>query len=334
MGHFQNVLVYSSNLGFDVSGGSDATMHILSRVMNQLPVEGVCYKLNQPHLCPFPVKIVADENELIDFLQSRNTGRTLFYGDFMDAEILADLDLPYVFSYHDNWPGLAVMPSVSEKEKQEAISAYASIFRKALLVFPVSQYGLEFASRYTPHAAIIRNGFKPRAYQNPGFENHKIIMLGNVDERKYGLLPRLMDALAVQKVHVEIDVYGHLTDQGLSEKIGKLPGIRLKGFDPEPKLSDYALLLSVSYMENLPISMVEAVHAGMQVVGFDVGGVGELINNSCGILIPAYDEIMMAAAIDSILTYPRATQNKHLPQQYSWELASETFLNEINKLIP
>lgn len=46
-------------------------------------------------------------------------------------------------------------------------------------------------------------------------------------------------------------------------------------------------LVNVSSMEGLPVSMMEALSAGLPVVGPDVGGVAEIITPETGILLPA-----------------------------------------------
>lgn len=85
--------------------------------------------------------------------------------------------------------------------------------------------------------------------------------------------------------------------------------VELRGRVPNAKLGDaYAALrphalLNVSRSEGLPVSMMEALSAGIPLLGTDVGGVRELISPETGVLLPA--ALTPQALRDALLAYAR-----------------------------
>jgi glycosyltransferase involved in cell wall biosynthesis len=53
--------------------------------------------------------------------------------------------------------------------------------------------------------------------------------------------------------------------------------------------------------EGLPRSLVEAMAAGVAVVGTDVGGIAELLEGDAGVLVPVGDVAALAAALERLL---------------------------------
>ena len=64
------------------------------------------------------------------------------------------------------------------------------------------------------------------------------------------------------------------------------------------------IFLLTSRWENLPISIVEAFHAGLPVVATDCGGVRELVDDSVGALVPVDDPEASAAALMRLIEEP------------------------------
>lgn len=66
-----------------------------------------------------------------------------------------------------------------------------------------------------------------------------------------------------------------------------------------------SMLLNLSRSEGLPVSMMEATAFGIPVVGPDVGGVGEIISESNGKLVPVEEsDRMIAKVIEMVLDQP------------------------------
>ena len=56
-----------------------------------------------------------------------------------------------------------------------------------------------------------------------------------------------------------------------------------------------------SYAEGCPNVVIEALSAGRPVVASNVGGIPELMNDSCGQLVPSHDSAALAAALEEVL---------------------------------
>lgn len=121
---------------------------------------------------------------------------------------------------------------------------------------------------------------------------------------------------------IRLIVVGSLIHQAaLSKQRDELSGrgIRLVGelayAGVAEQLQHADCLVLFSYMENAPCVIGEALCSGLQVIASDVGGVPELIDPSCSILIPAGDEEAlyqaMCAAINRKANMdPRAIASK------------------------
>ena len=74
-----------------------------------------------------------------------------------------------------------------------------------------------------------------------------------------------------------------------------------------------------SYAEGCPNVVLEAVSCGRPVVATDVGGISEIVNNQCSILIPPYDVPALTAALETALN--REWDEQTIAGQFgrSWE---------------
>jgi glycosyltransferase involved in cell wall biosynthesis len=59
-----------------------------------------------------------------------------------------------------------------------------------------------------------------------------------------------------------------------------------------------------SESEGLPVSVMEALAHGVPAVATDVGGVGELLGEGCGELVPPRDPGLLAAALARVVDSP------------------------------
>ncbi|MCQ2309482.1 MAG: glycosyltransferase [Bacteroidales bacterium] len=90
------------------------------------------------------------------------------------------------------------------------------------------------------------------------------------------------------------------------------------------------LVLSSNY-ENMPVVILEALACGLPVVSTNVGGISEMIDENCGILVPAKDTEKLADAMQTMisnLNYDINSLRNKILDKYSYEAVGK-FLNEI-----
>jgi colanic acid/amylovoran biosynthesis glycosyltransferase len=109
-------------------------------------------------------------------------------------------------------------------------------------------------------------------------------------------------ALKIKWTHVGD---GELFDQLRAEVAAKLEGraqVVFAGYLTQPQVMDryrddrFDVFVNVSDSEGIPVSLMEASSAGIPMIATDVGGSGEIVNESNGILIPANASIETIAA--------------------------------------
>jgi glycosyltransferase involved in cell wall biosynthesis len=80
-----------------------------------------------------------------------------------------------------------------------------------------------------------------------------------------------------------------------------------------------------SYREGYPNVAVEAVSCGRPLVATNVGGIPEIINESCGVLVPPHDHPALAAGLACALQRQWDSNEVASKMQRGWEqVAAET----------
>ena len=95
----------------------------------------------------------------------------------------------------------------------------------------------------------------------------------------------------------------HARARGVAERVrfvGRVPHAEVAG-----QLAAADVLLNTPDLDNNPVSVIEAMAAGLCVVSTDVGGLRYLIDDGAsGLLVPPADPAAMAAQVDHVLTDP------------------------------
>jgi glycosyltransferase involved in cell wall biosynthesis len=116
-------------------------------------------------------------------------------------------------------------------------------------------------------------------------------------------------ALARERADVRLGIFGTGTELPrlltLTKELGLEGRVEAPGHVPtEEALAKLRIFVLCSYMENAPMSLLEAMAAGIPVVATAVGGVPEIVSDGAGLLVPAGDETALAGAIASLLDDP------------------------------
>ena len=115
--------------------------------------------------------------------------------------------------------------------------------------------------------------------------------------------------LAVRPLRLEIFGTGSLLEELQRQAAGL--DAQFHGFveDLRDALSDLDVFVQPSRAENAPVAVLEAMTAGLPVVGTRVGGIPELVvDGETGILVPPSDPQALATALDSLANEQRRAE--------------------------
>lgn len=115
----------------------------------------------------------------------------------------------------------------------------------------------------------------------------------------------LVDALALVPGPVALDVFGDGTERAALTARAAALGVdaTFHGHDPDvrARLADADVFALASRAENLPVSILEAMAAGLPVVATRVGGVAELVDDGrTGLLVEPDDAAALAGALTDL----------------------------------
>lgn len=342
------IVIFTKKYGYDFTGATVATHELAHRFAAAPDVErvDVVAKITGKYDPDSKIRVRrykgTDPRPLIRRLSGSGA---VFYSDDHTGYILGQCGVPYVHTYHGNWPDARYLNAEFFLKSFYFMPLYARTLRDAACVVNVSKYMESFTDRYNRNSVVIRNGTAPdqndcgtrRPEDGKSSEIHRpgkarggrCVMLGGVDARKYGRLPGLLSELDKQKIRASIDIYGGISDRKLAGNLAKSGRVCLKGFVPRKDIdfSVYDLFLSTSSCENLPISIVEALKMKIPVIAADTGGIREVVNENCGRVIPGTRMDRMAEAIgrslDGRIHYD--FNNPHL-DGFNWDTAAGQYL--------
>lgn len=143
-----------------------------------------------------------------------------------------------------------------------------------------------------------------------------LLMAAHFDPAKrHDLLIHAVRRLADDGVAIEVWLAGRggeLEEEAkeLSHRLEVDQRVRFQGVVPRAALLDWlasgridaAVLTSDS--EGIPVALIEALAYCVPAIGTDVGGIGELLGDGCGELVPTGDAEALAAAIARVLRTP------------------------------
>lgn len=326
----KQIVILTKNFGYNFTGATVATHTLIQKWSKYDEASNITVlTLNVgKYNATSKLKVVkANSNKELRRLafQHRNE-HTIFYSDDHLGYLLKDL--PYVHTYHGNWPDARFINPEMFVKSIYFINRYGATLRNAAAVVNVSRYMKKFTDRFNRRSVVIRNGVSEHV-QNSSRERtgNKVLMIGSLESRKYGQLPELLKVLPQ---NIQIDAYGNIIDKRLEEELDKYPNFSAKGFVKfeDIQLEKYACFLSLSVMENMPISLVEVLRSEIPVVAYAVGGIPEIVNNNCGILFNKDESKMkISKAIQDAATGKKrySMENSEL-KQFDWNIAAERYL--------
>lgn len=216
---------------------------------------------------------------------------------------------PAIFTAH----GWAFTDGVSWKRKALAVPSEWLAARLGGRIITVSQNDYDLALRYRvasrQQMTVVHNGIPDVPYRaRPEAEPVRIVMVARFTPPKDHVL--LLRALAgLKELAWELELIGDGPLLGRvraeAERLGLLKRVRFLGArrDVAERLSKAQVFVLASNWEGLPLSILEAMRAGLPVVASDVGGVREaVIEGETAFLVPRGDKAALRSRLQQLIT--------------------------------
>lgn len=247
------------------------------------------------------VNVVKNESELLKKLNGyvvKSKEMPVGYSDDHLGYLLAKVNIPYIHTYHGNWPSARWIDISFFLKSFYFISLYKKTIAKAKTVVNVSYYMETFTKKYNSQSIVIRNGIDNKPAICKEIWTKTFVMVGNIDSRKYRYAISLAKKLQEIDDEIKIHIYGKFFDEKVNSQLEKCSNVELKGQCSVIPYKGYCGLINTSIIENLSISVCEAILNGIPVFCFNVGGLSEVVvDEKTGWVFKSKDIASMAQVI-------------------------------------
>ena len=310
----------NSHDGHDWLSGSASAIHLPSRKHDFISNFEVQWHLawNLKSIC---------QKEHIDLVHSQ-------FGHMPDLLVRTkSLGIPIVSTAHNSSLLLsrAIHDSCLSFSRLDQASKYVTLFSSALgviekqyvkdrFIIVPSKWFLDHAVRelgirhnrlfHIPHG-VDTNMFKPGSQSKDQEQHKRIVFVGRISAVKgIDVLLSALSILSDSNRSLRLTIVGPgnlgLYRDGISRLKAKGVEVIHTGGVTRDRIASILrsndIAVSSSYVENAPLSVMEAMSCGIPVVASSVGGIPEvLVHGKTGFLFPAGDHIRLAAILESLL---------------------------------
>lgn len=171
---------------------------------------------------------------------------------------------------------------------------------------------LRRADVYPERVQVLRHGFGVDPVATPGGRDGSVVFVGRLSpEKGVDVAIRAIGLTATPAAHLHVlgsgpeerplralaavEAPGRVTFHGHVGREAVLNRLRTSSI----------AVLTARYYENQPMSILEAFACGVPVVGTDLGGIPELVDDTTGRLVRPEDPAQVAGVLDALLQSPR-----------------------------
>lgn len=340
----KEIIVVTKYFGYNFTGATLTTHELVKKWRSKVEKITILtknvgyYNIENINIikCNSSIEII---KKLIEYRKNSNR-KLIIYSDDHIGFIIRLAGLEYHHTYHANWPEARSVDLSHFIKSFGFIPMYKNTIKGAKSVIAVSHYSKKFLKKYNTRTTVIRNGIgiDTNVYEKSekqyktlyNDEELKIVMIGNIDKRKYILAEKLFQKLKTSDLKISVDIYGNNLDEELFLELSKYEFVSMKGFKKNIKIENYDLFISTSKMENLSISICEALEKHIPVISFDVGGLAEvIINGKNGFLIDEYNVDYFFKIIEFIKKERYKFEFKeNILAEFNWTDSANRYLDE------
>ena len=261
-------------------------------------------------------------------------GKILGYSDDHLGYLFKKSNIPYVHTYHGNWPDAKWVSLEFFVKSFYFIPLYRKTIRGASIVVNVSKYMERFTDKSNLNSVVIHNGMDYKPVDTDKFYPMTYVMVGNIDSRQYKKMIKIAKKILVIDKKIKIDIYGNIMDDVIARKLKKIENINLKGVKKVIPYTAYCGLINTSTIENLSISVCEAIQSGIPIFCFKVGGLEEVVkNNETGFIFEKNEYDKMAEKIVNYTNEEGQIQvDKKIVATFDWSVAAKKYLKLFEKI--
>lgn len=239
-------------------------------------------------------KVISDYKPDLVHLHSSKAG-------FIGRLACASLNVPCIFTAH----GWSFTEGISSIKRSLFLLLERMASKMAKKIITVSDYDrkLALSNRVSSekYLVTVHNGVSDKRLEN-NCVNHngvvRFIMVARFEEQKDQR--RLLLALSrIKDLDWKLQFVGDgpnlIEIKSLCQELHLLERVAFPGacYDIAERLNQSDVFVLLSNWEGLPLTILEAMSAGLPIIASDVGGVNETIDKNCGVLIPSGDDFLL-----------------------------------------
>lgn len=186
--------------------------------------------------------------------------------------------------------------------------------------------------------SVVYNGMDIEMFRNTGEkrDENSILFVGNTEDHKKGLV-YLLEALTLMPEEIKLTIVDEgppnkMTASNLIERFGLQKRVIITGkLSYDDLVSAYSrtgILVMSSLYEGFGLPAAEAMACGTPVVVTDAGALKEVVDDSCGILVPQRDPAALKDAVMGLIKDKKRMKKmgingrKRVEDLFSWPAAA------------
>ncbi|MGL5617355.1 MAG: glycosyltransferase family 4 protein [Sarcina sp.] len=336
----KEIVIVTKYFGHNFTGATLATHELMKRWSKSVDKIKVISRIigKYDELDNLEIIKCENNNDMIEAIKKTNDEAVVYSDDHL-AYLITKAGKNYYHTYHATWPEARWIDYKYFIKSFGFIPLYKKAIRNSIKEITVSNKYKKWVELYNPNSIVIRNGLginqEKYEIEKTDYnvdEFYKIIMMGNIDGRKYDLAVQLFKKVKESGLKVKVDIYGRELDSRLRAELESFEFVNFKGFVSDINIIDYDIFINTSKNENLSIAICEAIKVKVPAICFNVGAMGEIVKNGDnGFIIDNNNVEEMFSKLKLIVeeNYRFKFQDKTI-EEFNWDKSAKLYLKEFN----